>query len=114
MCVEWLDTRRAVFEAHENRRIKLAPDDYYGAENGAAVCRNTMARRWRGRGARVCTWLAQSIAGRSSIIRSEVHCGLAAPRLAVRKLNGQHSLFFGLGSYWLTGASVSHFLNSKD
>ena len=67
-----------------------------------------MARRWRGRGARVCTWLAQSIAGRSSIIRSEVHCGLAAPSLAVRRLNGQHSLFFfDLGSYWLIHLSLS-------
>jgi hypothetical protein len=65
----------------------------YGAENGAAVCRSTLARSWRGRGVRVCTRLDQAIAGRSSIIRSEVHCGLAAPSLAIRRLNGQHSLF---------------------
>ena len=52
--------------------------------------------------------LDQSIARRSSIIRSEVHCGLAAPSLAVRRLNGQHSLFFfGLGSYWLIRLSLS-------
>ena len=45
-----------------------------------------------GRGARVCTWLAQSIAKYSSIFRSAVHCGLAAPSLAIRRLNGQHLL----------------------
>ena len=66
-----------------------------------------LARSWRGRGARIRTRLDQSIAGRRSIIRSEVHCGLADPSLTVRRLNGQHSLFFGLGFYWLTGASDS-------